>query len=151
MGTTFAGLFLLSRCAVIAHVGDSRVYRLREGALTLLTHDHSLANHLVASGYLRPEDVAAYPRRNVITRAVGTHEAVEVDARIVDVRAGDVFLLCSDGLHAELDDVEIAAVLRQRPRPADAAARLIALANEEGGSDNVTAVVVLLEPAPPEE
>jgi protein phosphatase len=147
MGTTFAGLLVLPRSAVIAHVGDSRIYRLRAGKLTLMTHDHSLANHLVARGHLKPEEVAAFPRRNVITRAVGTHEAVEVDAMIVDVRPGDVFMLCSDGLHGELDDVEIASILRTRPRPRDAVARLIERANEAGGHDNVTVVVVLLEAA----
>ena len=119
MGTTFAGVLLLARCAVIAHVGDSRVYRLRGGELERLTEDHSLAHHLVEMGFLRPEEVATFPRRNVITRAVGPHESVEVDTRIVDVRPGDAFLLCSDGLHGELDDDEIAAILRERRDPGD--------------------------------
>jgi protein phosphatase len=145
MGTTFAGLLIMTRCAVIAHVGDSRVYRMREGELEQMTHDHSLANHLVARGYLKPEDVATYPRRNVITRAVGTHETVEVDAKIVDVRPGDAFLLCSDGLHGELDDDEIAAILRERAHPAEAVGRLIDRAKEKGGRDNVTAVLVRLD------
>jgi protein phosphatase len=146
MGTTFVGLLLLTRCAVIAHVGDSRVYRLRGGELTPLTHDHSLANQLVARGHLKPEDVATYPRRNVITRAVGTHDAVEVDTKIVDVRAGDTFLLCSDGLHGELDDDEIAALLRACPHPSEAARWLVDAAIGKGGRDNVTAVVVALSP-----
>jgi protein phosphatase len=150
MGTTFVGLLLLARCAVIAHVGDSRVYRLRAGELTQMTHDHSLANELVAKGHLTPERVASYPRRNVITRSVGTHENVEVDARIVDVRAGDVFLLCSDGLHGELNDAEIAAVLRTCPDPAEATRWLIDRAIAKGGRDNVTAVVVRLAPSPEE-
>jgi serine/threonine protein phosphatase PrpC len=146
MGTTFVGLLLLPRCAVIAHVGDSRVYRLRAGELTLMTHDHSLANELIARGHLKPEHVATFPRRNVITRAVGTHESVDVDAKIVDVRAGDVFLLCSDGLHGELTDAEIGDILRDSARPAEAACRLVERALVNGGRDNITAVVVLLDP-----
>ena len=145
MGTTFAGLLLLPRCAVIAHVGDSRVYRLREGKLARMTHDHSLANHLVERGILKPEEVASYRRRNVITRAVGVQESVEVDARIVDIRPGDAFLLSSDGLHGELDDEELAAILADPGHPAAAVGRLIDRANEKGGPDNVTAVLVRLE------
>jgi protein phosphatase len=148
MGSTFAGLLLLDRCAVIAHVGDSRVYRLRDGALELMTHDHSLANEYVALGVLRPDQVATFSRRNVIMRAVGVEETVDVDTKIVDVRAGDALLLCTDGLHGEVDDEEIAAVLRALPDPAEAVARLIARANEKGGNDNVTAVVVRLDAAP---
>jgi protein phosphatase len=145
MGTTFAGLFLLDRSAVIAHVGDSRVYRLRDGALEQMTHDHSLANHLVEQGYLRPEDVATFPRRNVITRAVGTHEHVEVDARIVDVRPGDTFLLCSDGLTGEISDAELGTILREAPSPVHAVGQLVDRALANGGSDNVTAVVVRVD------
>jgi serine/threonine protein phosphatase PrpC len=146
MGTTFAGVLLLPRCAVIAHVGDSRVYRLREGKLTRMTYDHSLTNHLVDRGLLKPEEVGTFRRRNVITRAVGVEESVEVDARIVDIQPGDAFLLCSDGLHGELDDDEITAILSEPCHPAEAVGRLIDRANEKGGADNVTAVLVRLEP-----
>jgi serine/threonine protein phosphatase PrpC len=145
MGTTFAGVLVLERCAVIAHVGDSRVYRLRDGELEQMTHDHSLANQLVAMGFLEAGEVASFPRRNVITRAVGTHETVEVDMRIVDVREGDAFLLCSDGLHGELDDDEIVAVLREHANPVAAVARLIDCANDKGSADNVTVVLVRLD------
>ncbi len=151
MGTTFVGLMLLARSAVVAHVGDSRAYRMRDGVLERLTRDHSLANHLVERGFLRPEDVATYPRRNVITRAVGTHEAVEVDARIVDVRPGDTFLLCSDGLHGEVPDEAIAEILRQPGLPTTTVGRLIDRAIETGGSDNITAVLVRLPPASAEQ
>jgi len=146
MGTTFAGVLVMDRCAVIAHVGDSRVYRLRDGKLEQMTRDHSLANHLVEMGLLDPDEVDTFPRRNVITRAVGTHESVEVDMRIVDVRSGDAFLLCSDGLTGELDDGEIGAILREHDDPITAVAHLIDTANEKGGSDNVTVVLVQLEP-----
>jgi serine/threonine protein phosphatase PrpC len=151
MGTTFVGLLLLARCAVIAHVGDSRVYRLRSGVLERLTSDHSLANHLVERGYLKPEEVATYPRRNVITRAVGTRETVEVDARIVDIRPGDTFLLCSDGLHADVPDQAIAEILQQPGLPTTIVGRLIDRALEAGGSDNVTALLVRLDGDAPEK
>jgi PPM family protein phosphatase len=144
MGTTFAGLLLLSRGAVIAHVGDSRVYRLRDGQLVQMTRDHSLANHLVERGVLKTEAVSSFRLRNVITRAVGVRESVEVDARLVDVRRGDAFLLCSDGLHGELGDDEIAAILREPGHPAAAVGLLIDRANEKGGADNITAVLVRL-------
>lgn len=144
MGTTFAGVLLFPHGALIAHVGDSRVYRLRGGALERMTHDHSLANKLVAQGFLKPEEVDAYPRRNVITRAVGTHEAVEVDARIVDLRSGDALLLCSDGLHGELSDDEIAGILAEPLPPAATVGRLIERANDKGGGDNVTVVLARL-------
>jgi protein phosphatase len=144
MGTTFAGLLLLHRSAVVAHVGDSRVYRLRDGVLERLTHDHSLANQLVDMGYLRPDQVATYPRRNVITRAVGTHDTVEVDTRIVDLRPGDAFLLCSDGLHGEISDDQIAAILKDPGLPTTTVGRLIESALQAGGNDNITAIVVRL-------
>jgi len=141
-------VLVLDRCAVIAHVGDSRVYRLRDGELELMTSDHSLANEYVKLGVLRPDQIATFSRRNVITRAVGIDESVEVDLKIVDLRAGDAIMLCSDGLHGEVGDDEIAAVLRSVPGPEEAVAALIELANAHGGSDNITAVVVRLADAP---
>jgi protein phosphatase len=146
MGTTFVGLLVLSRSAVVAHVGDSRLYRLRDGELKLMTRDHSLANHLVDRGFIQPEEAATHPRRNVLTRAVGTHDMVEVDTRILDVRPGDAFLLCSDGLHGELSDEEIAAALSEPSRPAGTVDRLLDLALAKGGGDNVTALLVRLDP-----
>jgi serine/threonine protein phosphatase PrpC len=148
MGTTFAGILLLGRCAVVAHVGDSRVYRLRQGELERMTHDHSLAHHLVELGVLRPQEVATFAHRNIITRAVGPHETVDVDTKIVDVRPGDVFLICSDGLTGELGDDEIAAILRERRGPGVTVGRLVDRANEKGGADNITAVLVVLGEAP---
>jgi serine/threonine protein phosphatase PrpC len=151
MGTTFAGVFMLDRCAVVAHVGDSRVYRFRAGGLERMTYDHSLVNELLERGLLKPEDVASYPRRNVITRAVGTHESLEVDARIVDLRPGDVLLLSTDGLHGQVEDDEIAAILREHPLPGDAVSRLVDRANEKGGVDNVTVVLVRIGARPEDE
>jgi PPM family protein phosphatase len=148
MGTTFAGLLLLERRAIVAHVGDSRVYRLREGTLDRMTRDHTLANHLLDRGWLTPDEVDSHPKRHVITRAVGTHEMVEVDTRIVDLQPDDAFLVCSDGLHGLLDDAEIEEILSAHADPFVAVGILIDRANEKGGHDNVTAVVVRLGAVP---
>lgn len=147
MGTTFVGLLLLKRSAMIAHVGDSRVYRLRDGVLEPLTHDHSLVNDLVLRGFLSPEDARTSPRRHVIMRAVGVQPTVQVDTKIIDVKPGDVFLLCSDGLHGEIEDEEIRKILVEHPEPQRAVARLIESANERGGADNITALVVKVDAA----
>jgi protein phosphatase len=147
MGTTFAGLLLLKRCALVAHVGDSRVYRLRDGELTQLTSDHSLVNLLVSHGLLAHEDAATSSQRHVITRAVGVHETLEVDTKIIDLRAGDTFLLCSDGLHGEVPREVIHAVLRRERDPRAAVERLIGAANDHGGADNVSAVVARIDEA----
>lgn len=144
MGTTFAGVFLLARSAVLAHVGDSRIYRMRDGELTLLTKDHSLTNEMLDMGFLQPDQVATFSRRNVITRAVGTHDNVDVDTKIVDVRPGDTLILCSDGLHGEVSDDEIADIVSDLGDPMAVVDLLIARANDKGGPDNVTAVVVRL-------
>lgn len=147
MGTTFAGLLLLKRCALVAHVGDSRVYRMRAGELDQLTLDHSLVNLLITHGLLTREEAATSTQRHVLTRAVGTQEALEVDTMIIDLRAGDTFLLCSDGLHGAVTREEIAAVLRAEPDPRLAVEALIGAANVHGGPDNVTAVVARIEGA----
>ena len=145
MGTTFVGLLLLKRCAMIAHVGDSRVYRLRDGSLETLTRDHSLVNELVERGFMSPLDAKTSPRRHVIMRAVGVHPTVEVDTKIIDLRPGDVFLLCSDGLHGEVEDDAIRQVLVEHEDPRIAVEHLVALANDGGGADNVTAIVVRID------
>jgi PPM family protein phosphatase len=146
MGTTIVGLLLCpdKGIAHVAHVGDSRAYRMRAGKMELLTRDHSLVNEFIDLGYLTPDKVSTFSRRHIITRAVGTHDAVDVDTKIVDLRPGDTFLLCSDGLHGEVDDDEIAAVLRMPGDPMLAVDRLITLANAKGGADNVTALVLRL-------
>jgi protein phosphatase len=138
MGTTGVGLVLTGESVGwIAHVGDSRAYRLRDGALEQLTSDHSVVGELVRRGQLTPDEARAHPQSNEILRALGTHPEVEVELRSVDVEPGDQFLLCSDGLWGELSDPEIADVLRSSP-PGEAAPRLVELANEAGGADNIT-------------
>src|SRR5205085_8520520 len=107
MGTTVVGFLLKGRVAAIAHVGDSRAYRLRDGRLELLTQDHTWVNEQVVAGYLSAEQARAHPLKNVVTRALGGESEVVVDVREVEVMAGDVYLMCSDGLTTMLADDEI--------------------------------------------
>ncbi len=144
MGTTFTGLlFVLNDRAVIAHAGNSRAYLLRGGSLSRLTQDHTLVAAYMQAGAMTREEASVSEMRNVIVRAVGGEEAVEVDTRIVAVEPGDTLLLASDGLHGVLDDAEIAAVLLVASGIVTrAAAQLVERANDAGGPDNVTVVLV---------
>ncbi len=141
MSTTLSALLVGGAQAVIGQVGDSRVYRLRDGRALQLTEDHTLAMHKLKLGLVTPEEARTMKGRNTITRAVGHRDYVEVDTGHVDLRAGDRFLLCSDGLHGYLRPGEVEALLGEG-RIEDAAARAIGLANGRGGRDNITAVVV---------
>ena len=154
MGTT-ATVAVVDESAgtvTLAHVGDSRAYRYRGGALEQLTTDHSLVGELVRSGRLTEDEAAVHPHRSVITRALGTDADVEVDTLTVEVVPGDVVLLCSDGLSAMVRDEEIARVLEATgAAPREAGEALIAAANAAGGEDNVTVVLFeLLSEALPE-
>jgi len=137
-GTTVAAMLWARDQFVVAHVGDSRVYRLRRGALLQLTRDHSLANQLVDRHRLLPEEVADFPQRHVVTRAVGTHRDVDVDVQLASVLPGDVFLVASDGLEV-LGPRDVRACLALSP--AAAVERLIARSLAEGAPDNVTVIV----------
>jgi protein phosphatase len=138
MGTTFTGLLVFGGRIALAHVGDSRAYLLRGRRFEQLSEDHSLVAELVRAGALTPEEAATSPRRNELVRAVGVDIDVEVDTRIAAVEPGDVYLLCSDGLHGYVDDETIAAVLRAEQDLTRAAHCLIAQALDAGGYDNVT-------------
>jgi protein phosphatase len=130
----------------IGHVGDSRCYRLRSGELELLTHDHSLVNDALAlKPDLTPEELARLPK-NIITRALGMREDVKVDVRSVEVRAGDVYLLCSDGLSGLVDEPEIALILDGVSDLREAAEQLVSMANDNGGNDNISALLVRIRP-----
>lgn len=141
MGTTVVAVLFDGATAHLAHVGDSRVYRLRDGTLERLTTDHSLVNEYLRLGVLRPEDVPRFPYKNVIVRAVGLSPALDVDLRTVDVAPGDRYLLCSDGLTDLVDDGRIGERLSTGAEPAATAHALVELALEAGGLDNVTAIV----------
>jgi protein phosphatase len=138
MGTTgVALLFQPDGSAWVAHVGDSRAYRLRDGKLEQLTPDHSLVAELERRGMITAEEAQAHPRRNEVLRSIGVEPEVEVDVAQVDARPGDQYLLCSDGLSGVVNDDEIAAELLRAP-PEVAARRLVDAANERGGPDNIT-------------
>src|SRR5262245_1020627 len=147
-GTTGPALLLAPGGDVfVAHVGDSRAYRLRDSRLDALTADHSLVADLVRRGVIRPEEAATHPQRNVILRSLGPEPEVEIDVAPVDARPGDRFLLCSDGLWGEVGEADLAAVLQREPAER-AAQRLVELANANGGHDNITVSVVEIdEPA----
>lgn len=141
MGTTLTALLLANKRAFIAHIGDSRLYRLRSGAFAQVTRDHSMVAEQVSAGLISPRQALASPYRHVITRALGIEREDEPDVLEQPVQKGDTFLLCTDGLTDMLDDREITATLAGNP-PRDAVQRLIEAANTRGGVDNITVVVV---------
>ncbi|HTB72998.1 MAG TPA: Stp1/IreP family PP2C-type Ser/Thr phosphatase [Polyangiaceae bacterium] len=142
MGTTLTALLVLAGRIVIGHVGDSRAYRLRGPKLELLTHDHTYINMLLDAGAMTSEQAATSNLRNVLARSVGSEPTVKVDARLLDVEPGDTFLLATDGLHGVVDDTTLAAVLLHERDLTRAAAELVHRANDGGGPDNITAVLL---------
>src|ERR1700690_1725901 len=141
MGTTIVALFAVEDGVYLAHVGDSRVYRMREGRLEQLTEDHSLLNDYIKMKRLTPEEIANFPHKNVIVRALGMKDTVKVDTRLEQPRAGDVYLLCSDGLSGPVSDPDMAEILGGTADLKSSATRLIAKGNENGGPDNITVVL----------
>lgn len=143
MGTTVTMLKIVADRGYFAHVGDSRLYLLRQGALQQLTTDHSWVNEQMQAGLLSRDEAASHPFRNVITRSVGCREKVTVETGCIDLLDGDCLLLCSDGLHGCVSNSEIARLLidggTYAIRP------LIDLANDRGGEDNITVVVVKVD------
>ncbi len=141
MGTTLSVLVVKKGRAFLAHVGDSRIYCLRSGELRQLTSDHSLVAEQRKAGVLTPEQACTSPYRHVITRALGIRDDVLLDTEAHTVQQGDTFLLCTDGLTEMVGDQEIAKILAKYA-PRDAVRKLVDEANEGGGMDNITAVVV---------
>lgn len=143
MGTTIVSLWVANRRAYVGHVGDSRAYLVRESQLSQLTNDHSWVNEQQKKGTLSREQARTHPFRNVVTRALGGKEKVEVDLMELETRAGDLFLLCSDGLSSLVDDRSILETLSSgREDLEDACRRLVGQANSHGGDDNCTVIVV---------
>jgi PPM family protein phosphatase len=147
MGTTLTAVYVDDNDLAVAHVGDSRAYIFRDGTLTRLTQDHSLVEELVRQGKLTEEQAAEHPQRSIITRALGIELDVEVDTWTYPARAGDVVLLCSDGLTSMIDEERIAEILSGEPSLDRAGEQLISAANEAGGRDNITVVLFRLEDA----
>ena len=155
MGTTITVALVEDGVVAIGHVGDSRAYLIRDHKVEQLTEDHSLVAELVRSGRLSPEEAEIHPQRSVITRALGTDPDVDVDSFSVETRAGDVFLICSDGLTSMIDDETILGIVEPRRDDLNAAAKeLIGAANRSGGEDNITVVFFEMTdkaPEPPAE
>jgi PPM family protein phosphatase len=145
MGTTVTAAYVGESDVTVAHVGDSRAYLLRDGDLIRLTRDHSLVGELVARGKLTEEQAEQHPQRSVITRALGPEPDVQVDVQVYQARAGDTFLLCSDGLTTMVPEGRVKPIIESAGSLANAGRDLIAAANEAGGRDNITVVLFRLE------
>jgi protein phosphatase len=145
MGTTLVGCVVADSKAVLAHVGDSRAYRMRDGALEQLTEDHTWVHEQVLAGFLSAEQARNHPLKNVVTRALGGETDVEIEVQEIDLRAGDRLLLCSDGLTTMLSDAEIAERLGAKLPHEWICRNLIDDANSKGGLDNVTVLLIAVE------
>ncbi len=143
MGTTISALLILGDYAITAQVGDSRIYRIQGETVEQLTEDHTLIAWQLKQGLITPQEAKRSPHRNVITRAVGNREYVQVDTGLVPLSPGDRLLLCSDGLHGYLRQADIAPIVALGGDKA--VSRFIELANERGGKDNITAVLVEID------
>lgn len=141
MGTTIAAVELTGPAATIAHVGDSRAYRMRGGAFEQLTLDHSWVNEQLQKNIITADEARNHRYRNVITRALGNRLDLEIDVRVEPIEAGDLFLICSDGLSTMVEDDDIAVIARETPDLRECANKLVARANEAGGHDNITVVL----------
>jgi serine/threonine protein phosphatase PrpC len=147
MGTTVVATLFVDDAIVVGHVGDSRLYRRREGVFEQITEDHSLLNDYIKMKHLSPEEIAAFPHKNVIVRALGMKDTVQVDVHVETPRMGDVYILCSDGLSGMVKDEEIAEIANKE-RDLDAACeRLVSTANQNGGLDNITVIAIRIEAA----
>jgi len=141
MGTTIVTMFAVEDGVYIAHVGDSRGYRVRDGKIEQLTEDHSLLNDYIKMKRLTPEEIANFPHKNVIVRALGMKDTVKVDTRFETPRANDTYLLCSDGLSGPVSDPDMLDIIVGSPDLETAASRLIGRANDNGGPDNITVIL----------
>ena len=147
MGTTALALLVEGGNAYVAHVGDSRGYLVREGRIEQLTEDHSLVNEKIKAGLLTPEEAKNHKLKNIITRSLGYMEDVEIDIAVQAVRRGDHFVLCSDGLSNLVETAEIGETTLDNG-PQEACRRMIELACERGGDDNITVVIARVDEAP---
>lgn len=142
MGTTMTAVLLKGTTAHLAHIGDSRAYLLRAGGLDQLSEDHGVVAEQVRSGLISPEQARRSPYRHLITRAIGIDPELLLDHRAVDMKKNDTLLLCTDGLTEMVEDPEITRIVSNAASPAAAAEKLIAAANDRGGVDNITVVVI---------
>lgn len=145
MGTTFTALSQIGSSVQIAHVGDSRAYLVRNGAIMRLTTDHTLVEEMVLKGIITPREAKYHPKRNYITRALGTAERVEVDLLQVERMKGDVFFLCTDGLSNHVEEKRILEITRQGGSWEEKLEAVVNAALEDGGTDNITAMYAVFE------
>ena len=141
MGTTVVTAFFANGGVYLGHVGDSRIYRIRDGEIRQLTEDHSLLNDYIKMKKLTPAEIENFAYKNVIVRALGMRDTVQVDVAYEPTRAGDIFLLCSDGLSGMVTDPQLLEIVATTPDLEQAAKRLIDQANKQGGVDNITVVL----------
>ena len=147
MGTTFSALAMEGDTAYIAHVGDSRIYLVRRGALMQMTMDHTLVEEMVLKGLITVREARVHPKRNIITRALGTEPRVQIDMTQLALRPGDVFFLCSDGLTNHVPEREILTTAMSDLGWQEKLRRLVGIALENGGQDNITAMFAVYEEA----
>lgn len=147
MGTTVVLMLFHQSLATVAHVGDSRLYRMRDGRLSLLTHDHSLLQQQVEMGLITTEHARVSHNRNLVSRALGVDPEIRIEINEHHVQAGDIFLLCSDGLNDMVDDADIELAIRElRANPELTVNQLVQMANDNGGHDNISVVLVNVMP-----
>ena len=143
MGTTVTAVFFVQEGVYVAHVGDSRIYRFRDGQIEQLTEDHSLLNDYMKMKKLTPEEIEKFPHKNVIVRALGMKETVKVDANFEKPKSGDLYLLCSDGLSGMVPDPEMNDIVQKNGHDlSQTASKLVQSANDHGGVDNITVVLI---------
>lgn len=147
MGTTLVAGVFRDRDLVLGHIGDSRCYRLRQGVMTQITKDHSLLQEQIDAGLLTPEQAELSVNKNLVTRALGVDDAVLLEIHEHAVEPGDLYLMCSDGLSDMVRDADIAAILQSGGSPEQRARALVDTANAHGGRDNITVLLVQVEPA----
>ncbi|MGM0522677.1 MAG: Stp1/IreP family PP2C-type Ser/Thr phosphatase [Bacillota bacterium] len=142
MGTTVVVVMIIDEMAVVAHVGDSRCYKISEAQMKQITKDHSLVNALVNAGEITEQEARIHPKKNILTRAVGTDDTIEVDVTIISCEPGEKLLLCTDGLTNKLTDEDILAIIQSVQTIDEAGEKLIAEANARGGEDNISLVLI---------
>ncbi|SJZ96161.1 protein phosphatase [Pilibacter termitis] len=142
MGTTIEAVAIFYGSFTLAHIGDSRAYVVRDGQMLQITEDHSLVNELVKSGELTVEEAKHHPRKNIITRTIGMPGVVQVDVTNQHIEADDILLLASDGLTDMVEDDEILSILEEKQSVKETAEKLIHRANENGGADNITVLLI---------
>jgi protein phosphatase len=149
MATTLVGAVVLGRQLHVANIGDSRAYLLGEDTIRQLTEDHSFVTELVKRGRISEEEATSHPQRNIVTRALGTQPTVEADFYEEAIQPGDTVLLCTDGLWGEVSEEEMVQMATRPLDPKGMASELVALANQRGGPDNTTVIILQIgEPSP---